>query len=85
VGDGPGGCTVDSVTGHLLVANAGGCSLTVVEDQLTEPPPRLSVRTTHALVGRQLPPFTLPDLSGIERTSREWAERKFILNFFASW
>jgi hypothetical protein len=38
------------------------------------------------LLGRQLPPFQLPDMrTGMTRTSREWAERKYILNFFASW
>jgi hypothetical protein len=57
----------------------------VVEDLLPERPAMQSVRQTHELVGRQLPPFTLPDLSGMERTSSEWAERKFILNFFAGW
>jgi len=40
----------------------------------------------HELLGRQLPPFALPDLrTEIVRMSREWAERKYILNFFASW
>jgi hypothetical protein len=86
VGDGPGGCVVDPLTGHLLVANAGAGSLTVVEDMLTERPAALSPEPRHELLGRQLPPFHLPDMrTGLVRTSREWAERKYILNFFASW
>jgi YVTN family beta-propeller protein len=86
VGDGPGGCTVDALTGHLLVANAGSASLTVVEDLLNEPPAVFPPEPKHELVGRPLPPFRLPDMrTGMVRTSREWAERKYILNFFASW
>jgi YVTN family beta-propeller protein len=86
VGEGPGGCTVDHVTGHLLVANAGAGSLTVVEDLVAERAPALPPAPPHELVGRKLPPFELPDMrSGIVRTSLEWAERKYILNFFASW
>jgi len=85
VGEGPGGCTVDPSTGHLLVANAGSGSLTVVEDLLAGPPSAAPPRPEHELVGAKLPPFRLPDLHGTERTSTEWAERKYILNFFASW
>jgi YVTN family beta-propeller protein len=86
VGEGPGGCTVDPTTGRLLVANAGGASLTVVEDLLTGPPAEPEDEPAHGLVGRRLPPFELPDAAtGRVRTSLEWAERKFILNFFASW
>jgi hypothetical protein len=32
-----------------------------------------------------MPEFALPDLDGGLRSSREWADRKYILNFFASW
>jgi hypothetical protein len=86
VGEGPGGCTVDPLTGRLLVANAGGASLTVVEDLLPGRPSKPPEERQHALVGRPLPPFELPDMrTGLVRTSREWAERKYILNFFASW
>ena len=73
------------MTGYLLVANAGGGSLTVVEDLLAERPRVVPSVQTDELVGRRLPPFALPDVSGMQRTSREWSERKFILNFFASW
>ena len=86
VGEGPGGCTVDPVSGRLLVANAGAGSLTVVEDLLAERPTVSPDEPRHELLGRQLPPFALPDLrTELVRTSREWAERKYILNFFASW
>src|SRR5207247_2619621 len=62
VGEGPGGCVVDPLTGHLLVANAGAGSLTVVEDLLGERPAPLAKEPQHGLLGRQLPPFALPDL-----------------------
>jgi hypothetical protein len=40
----------------------------------------------HELVGRKLPEFQLRDMrTGMMRTSREWAEKKYIVNFFASW
>jgi hypothetical protein len=40
----------------------------------------------HPLVGSVLPEFSLPDLHDDRlRHSREWAEKKYILNFFASW
>jgi thiol-disulfide isomerase/thioredoxin len=46
----------------------------------------LPTEPQHELLGRRLPPFALPDLrTEMLRTSREWAERKYILNFFASW
>jgi hypothetical protein len=58
----------------------------VVEDLLAARPPALLQDEAHPLVGRSLPPFALPDLrTGTLRRSREWAERKYILNFFASW
>ena len=66
--------------------NAGAGSLTMVEDLLSERPATSIHRPEHELLGRQLPPFQLPDLrTGMVRTSLEWAERKYILNFFASW
>jgi hypothetical protein len=86
VGEGPGGVTIDHGTGHVLVANAGTGSLTVFEDLLGGRPATASVEQQHELVGRQLPPFALPDLrTELVRTNNEWAERKYILNFFASW
>src|ERR1051326_4827736 len=86
VGEGPGGCTVDPLTGNLLVANAGANSLTVIEDLLAGRPAAVPEEPRHDLVGTRLPPFALPDLrTGMKRTSREWAERKYIINFFASW
>jgi YVTN family beta-propeller protein len=86
VGNGPGGCTVDPLTGNLLVANAGGSSVTVVEDLLAGRPAAVAEEHEHDLVGSPLPPFALPDMrTGATRTSREWSERKYILNFFASW
>jgi YVTN family beta-propeller protein len=86
VGDGPCGCTVDHETGQLLVANAGAGSLTIVEDLVSERSAALRSTPPHELVGRKLPPFELPDMrTGTMRTSLEWAQRKYILNFFASW
>jgi hypothetical protein len=70
----------------LLVANSGDGSLTVARDLLDGPPTAAAREARHPLVGRQLPGFALPDLrSGALRDSREWAEKKYILNFFASW
>jgi DNA-binding beta-propeller fold protein YncE len=87
VGAAPGGVTVHPGDPRLLlVANSGSSSLTVVQDLLDGPPAALARQTSHPLVGRQLPGFSLPDLrSGKIRDSREWAEKKYILNFFASW
>ena len=85
VGDGPAGCVVDPITKRLLVSNAGGGSITVIEDLLTGPHPRPN-RTPHPLVGKRLPAFELIELaSGRLRHSREWADKLYILNFFASW
>src|SRR5207302_10421822 len=58
VGEGPGGCTVDPATGRLLVANAGSCSLTVVED-LLDGPSGVAEEEKQPLLGQQLPPFAL--------------------------
>ena len=83
VGNGPGDCIVDPATERLLVSNAGSGTLTIVDRPWLpgpEPP------TAHPAVGRALPRFALPDLAtGRVRTTREWAEKKFVINFFASW
>jgi hypothetical protein len=76
---------VDPLTGRLVVSNAGSCSVTIIEDRLTGPF-ALSPVAEHPLVGRRLPPFALPGLApGVTFDSRQWAERLYILNFFASW
>jgi YVTN family beta-propeller protein len=86
VGDGPGGVTVDPYDGRLLVADAGGGTLTIVEDLLAGRPPSPALEEQSALVGTPLPEFTLVDLrTGAMRSSREWAEKRYIVNFFASW
>jgi YVTN family beta-propeller protein len=86
VGGGPGGVTVDASDGRVLVANAGSGTLTIAEDLLAGPPPGAAQEPVHPLVGRKLPAFSLVDLAtGERRSSRDWAERKYILNFFASW
>jgi YVTN family beta-propeller protein len=86
VGEAPAGCVVDPKTGRLLVSNAGSASVTVIEDLLTGPAPASGTAHAHPLVGHPLPPFELLDLrTGKLRHSREWSERKYILNFFASW
>ncbi len=70
----------------LLVANTGSNTLTLVEDLLTGPPARPVPGGDHPLVGRPMPPFALRDFrTGEVRTATEWAERKYIVNFFASW
>jgi YVTN family beta-propeller protein len=84
VGNGPGDCAVDPVTGRLLVSNAGSGTLTVVERPWLPPPS--APRSAHPAVGRPLPEFALPDLrTGGLRRSLEWAEKRYILCFFASW
>jgi YVTN family beta-propeller protein len=85
VGEAPAGCAVDPRNGHLLVSNAGSATVTVLEDLLRGPAPGDGM-PQHPLVGQKLPAFRLPDLrTGRVRHSREWSERKYILNFFASW
>jgi hypothetical protein len=70
----------------LLAANSGSGSLTVAEDLLDGPPAALARQVSHPLVGRRLPAFSLPDLRSRQiRHGHEWAEKKYILNFFASW
>jgi len=85
VGKGPGDLAVDPVTGWVLVSNAGSASLIVVEDLLTGPSADDVTSAPHPLTGQRVPAFRLPDLEGRIRESREWAEKKYILNFFASW
>lgn len=83
VGNAPGDCALDPVTDTLLVTNAGSGTLTFVHRPALPGPVRPLV---HPLVGRPLPGFALPDLRGGRlRTSREWAEKKYVINFFASW
>ena len=85
VGEGPGGVAVDPHDLRLLVANAGSGTLSIVEDLLNGPG-AAAPDEAHPLVGRRLPEFSLVDFrTGERRSSREWAERKYILNFFASW
>jgi hypothetical protein len=84
VGNGPGDCAVDPVTGRLLVTNAGSGTLTVVERPWL--PPQQERERRHPAVGRPLPGFALPDLrAGRLRRSVEWAEKRYIICFFASW
>ena len=85
VGEGPGGVVVDPHDLRLLVANAGSGTLSIVEDLLNGPGER-SPEEVSPLIGQKLPEFSLVDFrTGEHRSSREWAERKYILNFFASW
>jgi YVTN family beta-propeller protein len=86
VGEAPAGIAVDPDTERLLVSNAGSATVSVIENLISGPMPRSPDPTAHPLVGRRLPSFELPDMrTGRLRHSREWAERKYILNFFASW
>ena len=86
VGNGPGDAAVDPRTGRLLVSNAGSAALTVLEDRHTGAPPTGVSAPRHPLVGTALPAFSLPDVRTRQlRHSREWSEKKYILNFFASW
>jgi YVTN family beta-propeller protein len=83
VGNAPGDCALDPVSGTLLVSNAGSGTVTFVHRPWLPGPTQPAV---HPLVGRALPDFALPDLRGGRiRTSREWAEKKYVINFFASW
>jgi hypothetical protein len=90
VGEAPAGCVIDQVDGTLLVSNAGSNTLMVIDpnalsDNPSSPDPCGSA-TDHPLVGRPLPRFCLPDLrTGKMRSSLEWAQRLYVINFFASW
>jgi YVTN family beta-propeller protein len=85
VGTAPGGvCVHPDHDQRILVANAGSGTLTLAEAGLA--PVGGVTRAVHPLVGSALPEFTLPELrTGKLHSSREWSERKYILNFFASW
>jgi YVTN family beta-propeller protein len=86
VGNAPGGVAIDARGGRLLVANAGSATIHVLDDLPVGRPPAGLPNGAHPLVGKKLPPFSLLDLAtGKHRSSLEWADRKFILNFFASW
>lgn len=86
VANGPGDVAVDPVTGRVLVSNAGSAALTVLEDRHSGAPSTAVSAPRHPLVGKKLPSFALPDVRTRQlRHSREWAEKKYILNFFASW
>jgi len=70
----------------VYVANAGSGTLSIVDDLLAGPPPRPAVEPPHPLIGHKLPEFSLVDFrTGQRRSSHEWAERRYIINFFASW
>jgi hypothetical protein len=60
--------------------------MTVLEDLVTGPPAVRPPQEVHPLVGRRLPPFSLVDVkTGERRSSREWDDREYVLNFFAAW
>jgi YVTN family beta-propeller protein len=85
VGEAPGDCALDH-RDRLLVSNAGTATLTVIEDLADAPPARPAASPRPRLIGQPLPPFRLPDLrTGRLRESLEWAERRYIVDFFASW
>jgi YVTN family beta-propeller protein len=84
VGEGPGGIAVDDR--RVYVANAGSGTLSIVDDLLAGAPAEPASVPPHPLIGQQLPEFSLVDFrTGERRSSREWAEKKYIINFFASW
>ncbi len=87
VGTAPGGVSVhprDETV--VLVANAGSGSLTVIDLNLDGPPGEVVRQLNHPLVGTKMPEFSLYDVAGgQELHSRQWSEKRYILNFFASW
>jgi hypothetical protein len=86
VGGGPGGVVVDPHDGRILVANAGSQTMSIVEDLLAARPPAPVVEEPSPWIGSKLPAFALEDYwTGERRTNLDWAEKKYILNFFASW
>jgi YVTN family beta-propeller protein len=86
VGNGPGGVVVDPHDGRILVANAGSQTMSIVEDLLAAKPPAPVFEEPSPWLGNKLPAFALEDYwSGERRTNHDWAEKKYILNFFASW
>jgi hypothetical protein len=86
VGGGPGGVMVDPFDGRILVANAGSQTLSIVEDLLAGRPPAPVAEEASPWIGNKLPDFSLEDYrTGEQRTNADFAEKKYILNFFASW
>jgi hypothetical protein len=70
----------------VLVANAGSQTISIVEDLLAARPPAPVLEEPSPWIGGKLPAFALEDYwTGERRTNRDWAEKKYILNFFASW
>ena len=60
--------------------------MSIVEDLLAARPPAPVVEEPSPWIGSKLPAFSLEDYwSGEQRTNHDWAEKKYILNFFASW
>ena len=60
--------------------------MSIVEDLLATRPPAPVFETPSPLLGSKLPAFSLEDYrTGERRTNHDWAEKKYILNFFASW
>jgi DNA-binding beta-propeller fold protein YncE len=83
VGEGPGGVAV--IGRRVYVADAGSGTLTILDDDLEGAAPTQNGEQPNALIGKKLPRFELVDLNGTPRSSEEWAEKKYIVNFFASW
>ena len=77
---------VDPHDGRILVANAGSQTMSIVEDLLAARPPAPPFEEQSPWIGKPLPNFALEDYwTGERRTNAAWAEKKYILNFFASW
>jgi hypothetical protein len=86
VGHGPGGVVVDPHSGQILVANAGSQTVSIVEDLLAARPPAPVFEAPSPFIGGRLPEFALEDYwTGERKTNLDWSEKKYILNFFASW
>ncbi len=86
VGHGPGGVVVDPHDGRILVANAGSQTMSIVEDLLAARPPAPVFEQPSTFIGGKLPAFALEDYwTGERKTNHDWVEKKYILNFFASW
>lgn len=86
VGSAPGGVTFHPGRPEMvLVANAGSGSLTIFEDLLESAPEETPAEALHPLVGKKLPPISLPDLDGKLHELSEWEGKPYIVNVFASW
>jgi YVTN family beta-propeller protein len=86
VGKAPGDLAVDQQSGTVYVSDAGTSTVSVFQDRLEGEPAELPSDWRHPLIGKPLPPFTLPDMAdGRPRTAEEFRGKKYILNFFASW